>query len=177
VALSVGQKAPDFKLKGVDGATCSLSDFASKKAVAVIFSCNHCPYAQAWEQRLIDVQADYADRGVQLLLICSNDAVAYPEDSFENMAKRAGEQGYNMPYLHDPTQQTARAYGAERTPEIFLLDPAGMIRYHGAPDDNWEEVAAVKHRYFRDALDAVLAGKAPAVPETPPVGCTIKWLK
>ncbi|MFQ6097927.1 MAG: thioredoxin family protein [Armatimonadota bacterium] len=175
MALSIGEKAPDFRLKGVDGKEYSLADFADKKAVAVIFSCNHCPYVQAWEQRLIDIQADYGNRGAQLLLICSNDAVAYPEDSFDKMAERAQRLGYNMPYLHDPTQETARAYGAEKTPEIFLLDSEGVVRYHGAPDDNYEDAAAVKQHYLRDALDAVLEGKEPTTATTPPVGCTIKW--
>jgi peroxiredoxin len=176
MVLKIGASAGSFTLPGVDGKTHALDNYKDKAAVAVVFTCNHCPYVLAWEDRLIDIQRDYADRGVQVLAICANDAAKYPADSFENMQKHAVEKGFNFPYLHDESQEVARAYDAERTPEIFLLDKDGVLRYHGKIDDNYENPAAVTETYFRDALDAVLAGETPNVPETAPVGCTIKWL-
>lgn len=175
MTLAVGENAIPFDLPGVDGKNHTLADYSDKDAVAVIFTCNHCPYVLAWEDRLIAIQADYADEGVQLIGIGSNDAVKYPADSFENMKTHASEKGFNFPYLRDESQDIARAYSAERTPEIFLFDKAGTLRYHGVVDDNYEDPAAVSTTYFRDALDAVLAGEQPAVTDTKPVGCSIKW--
>ncbi len=173
--LKPGDKAIPFKLPGVDGKEHALDDYADKNAVAVIFSCNHCPYVQAWEDRMVQIQADYADRGVQLVAINANDAQKYPEDSFPEMQKRARQKGLNFPYLYDESQEVARAYGAQRTPEVFLFDREGVLRYHGAIDDNYDNPAAVRHAYLREALEAVLAGQAPPTSETPPVGCTVKW--
>lgn len=173
--LKIGDAAIPFSLPGVDGKTYSLADYGDKNAVAVIFSCNHCPYVLAWEGRLIAAQADYADRGVQVVAINANDATTHPTDSFDKMQTHAQEKGFNFPYLHDESQAVASAYGAERTPEIFLFDKAGKLVYHGTVDDNYEDPAAVSTSYFRDALDAVLTGTAPPVAETQPVGCTIKW--
>jgi peroxiredoxin len=173
--LRLGDKALPFTLPGVDGVNHSLSDYAGKKANVVIFSCNHCPYVRAWEDRMVQVQADYASRGVQLLAINSNDASKYPDDDFENMKARAIEKHFNFPYLRDESQEVARAYGAQRTPEVFLFDNDEILRYHGVIDDNYENPAAVKRKYLRDALDAVLSGKTPETPNTMPVGCTVKW--
>ncbi len=173
--LTIGDKAIAFDLPGVDGNAYSLYQYADKAAIAVIFSCNHCPYVLAWEDRLIQVQADYAEKSVQLIAINANDAEKYPTDSFDAMKTHAAQKDFNFPYLHDATQATATAYGAERTPEIFLFDGDGVLRYHGAPDDNYEDPDAVQATYFRDALDAVLAGEAPTTAQTPPKGCTIKW--
>ncbi|MBZ0302828.1 MAG: thioredoxin family protein, partial [Anaerolineae bacterium] len=125
--------------------------------------------------RLIQAQADYAEKGVQLLAINANNAVTHPGDNFDAMKQRAQEQGFNFPYLRDESQEVAHAYGAERTPEIFLFDQSGKLQYHGAPDDNYEDPDAVQQTYFRDALDAVLAGETPALAQTAPQGCTIKW--
>ena len=173
--LKIGDKAIPFSLPGVDDKTHSLSDYADKEAVVVIFSCNHCPYVRAWEDRMVQIQADYADKGVQLIAINANDATKYPDDSFPKMKERAREKGFNFPYLYDETQEVARAYGAERTPEVFLFDKQGILRYHGAIDDNYENPNAVRRHYLREALDAVLAGQPPEITETPPVGCTVKW--
>lgn len=173
--LQPGDAAIDFTLPGIDGESYTLEDYRDKTAVAVIFSCNHCPYVLAWEDRLIAAQADYADRGVQFLLINANDATKKPADSFEGMQAHAAEKGFNFPYLHDESQEVAKAYGAERTPEIFLFDQKGVLRYHGAPDDNYEDPGAVQAHYLRDALDAVLEGEMPPTAQTPPQGCTIKW--
>jgi peroxiredoxin len=173
--LKPGDQSIPFTLPGVDDKQHALADYADKEAVAVIFSCNHCPYVRAWEDRMVQIQADYAGKGVQLIAINSNDARKYPDDSFPKMKGRAREKGFNFPYLYDESQAIGRAYGAGRTPEVFLFDKSGTLRYHGAIDDNYDDPYAVRNHYLRDALDAILAGQAPATAETPPVGCTIKW--
>jgi peroxiredoxin len=173
--LQPGDQNILFSLPGVDEQFYSLSSYADKNAVVVVFTCNHCPWAQAWEGRLIQIQAEYGPKGVQILAINANDAVTHPGDSFEAMQQRAQEKGFNFPYLHDEEQAVAHAYGAERTPEVFVFDKAGILQYHGAVDDNADDPAAVQHAYLRDALDAVLAGQTPATAQTPPKGCTIKW--
>jgi peroxiredoxin len=173
--LKIGDVAPDFNLPGVDGKNYSLSSFADKKAVVVIFSCNHCPYVIAYEDRMIAIQRDYADKGVALVAINPNDDVKYPADSFDKMAIRAKEKGFNFPYLRDETQEIARAYGATRTPEIFLLDESRRLVYHGRIDDNAMDPNGVKRHDLREALDELLEGKEISVTETTPVGCTIKW--
>lgn len=175
MVLNIGYQAPDFQLKGIDGKLHSLKDLQGQKATVVVFSCNHCPYVKAYEDRLIALQRDYYPKGVRFIAINSNDDKKYPEDSFENMVKRAQEKGYNFPYLRDETQETARAYGVQRTPEVFLLDQQLKLRYHGTIDDNWEHPESVTKRYLREALEAVLKGQEPKIKETAPVGCTIKW--
>ena len=173
--IRIGDRAIPFNLPGVDGTKHSSQEYSGKNAVVVIFSCNHCPYVQAWEDRMVQIQTDYASKGAQLVAINSNDASKYPEDSFVKMKERAREKRFNFPYLHDESQELARAYGAERTPEVFLFDKAGTLRYHGVIDDNYDDPASVRSKYLRDALDAVLSGKLPSTNETKPVGCTIKW--
>lgn len=173
--LKIGDKAIAFGLPGVDGKRHTFAGYAGKQSVVVIFTCNHCPYARAWEDRLIQIQADYAGKGVQLVAISANDAVKHPDDSFPKMKERAAEKGFNFPYLYDESQEAARAYGAQRTPEVFVFDKDQVLRYQGAVDDNYEVPSAVKQPYLRQALDAVLAGKIAAVAETAAVGCTIKW--
>jgi peroxiredoxin len=173
--LAIGDQAIDFDLPGVDDNSHTLADYADSELVAVIFSCNHCPYVLAWEDRLIQAQRDYADKGVQFILINSNDPARYAVDDFPHMKTHAQEKGFPFPYLFDESQEIARAYGAGYTPEIFLFDRARRLQYHGAPDDNYDNPKAVRSRYLRDALDALLAGQPPAVAQTPPVGCTIKW--
>ena len=173
--LSIGDKAIPFSLPGVDDQEHSLADYTEKDAVVVFFTCNHCPYVRAWEDRTVQLQADYAARDVQLIAINSNDARKYPDDSFPKMKERAAEKGFNFPYLYDESQEVARIYGAERTPEFFVFDKTGALTYHGALDDNYEDPNAVQSHYLRTALDAVLAGQTPATAVTAPVGCTIKW--
>ncbi len=173
--LNIGDEAVPFELPGVDGKSHSLADYRDKKAVAVIFTCNHCPYARAWEDRIIAIQNDYANSGLQVLAINANDAEKYPDDGFPQMRRRAEEKGFSFPYLHDETQEIAAAYGAERTPEVFLFDSDGKLAYHGAVDDEYDDPEAVREHYLRDAVEAVLAGREPSVKETRPVGCTIKW--
>ncbi len=173
--MNIGDTAIDFSLPGVDDNTYSLADFGDKEALAVIFSCNHCPYVRAWEDRMVQIQADYAAKGVQFIAINANDPVKYESDNMDAMKLRAQEKSFNFPYVQDESQKTARAYDAERTPEVFLFGKDGKLAYHGAIDDNYEDPTAVSAAYLRDAIDAVLAGQAPATMSTPPVGCTIKW--
>jgi peroxiredoxin len=173
--LSLGAKAIEFELIGVDDQKHKLADYADNEVVIVMFSCNHCPYVRAWEDRMVQIQSDYAGKGVQFVAINANDTVSHPDDDLSAMKQRAQEKNFNFPYLRDDTQETAKAYGAERTPELFVFDNGGTLRYHGAIDDNYEDPDSVKENYLRAALDAVLEGKAPANAATPPVGCTIKW--
>jgi peroxiredoxin len=176
VTLRLGATAPAFTLPGVDGRDHSLDDYADAQALAVIWSCNHCPYVQAWERRMSAIQRDYEPRGVKVVAINSNDVEAYPEDSFEEMTARAKRQGFAFDYLFDEDQSVARAYEPGRTPEVFLFDGDRRLVYHGAIDDSRDEDAVTEH-YLRDALDAILGGGKPPVAETAPVGCTIKWKK
>jgi peroxiredoxin len=173
--LRIGDEAIAFDLPGVDGRTRSLAELAEgKKATVVIFMCNHCPYVLGWLERLMSAARDYAGQGVAFAGINANDASKYPADSFENMVRLAEEWDLPFPYLWDESQKVAAAYGAERTPEIFLFDGDMRLRYHGAPDDNRDETQ-VSQAYLRDALEAILAGQEPPVRDTQPVGCTIKW--
>ena len=170
----LGAEAPQFDLPGVDGQSHSLDSYADANVLVLVQSCNHCPYVQAWEGRLSAIASDYADRGVRVVAVNSNDAISHPEDSFEEMQKRSREQGFTFEYLYDEPQAVAQALGAERTPEVFVYDRDRQLRYHGAIDDNRDETG-VSQQYLRDALDALLAGSDPAVAETPAVGCTVKW--
>jgi peroxiredoxin len=175
VSLSIGAPAPAFSLPAVGG-TASLEDLADKSAVVVAFSCNHCPYVMAWEDRMNDIARDYADKGVAMVAINANNEVTHPADSFGKMVERADEKGFVFAYARDESQEVARAYAAERTPEFYVLDGERNVAYHGALDDNTEPDLATES-FLRDALDAVLEGKIPATIETPAVGCTIKWKK
>jgi peroxiredoxin len=174
MSLQIGAEAPPFDLPGVDGRNHALSDYSESPALAVVWSCNHCPYVQAWEGRMRQIQSDYADRGFRLVAINSNDANSYPEDSFDAMRMRAERRGFNFDYLYDEDQSVGRAYRAERTPEVFLFDGDRRLVYHGAIDDSRDE-DTVSRPHLRDAIDAVLAGNAPETAETPAVGCTVKW--
>ena len=174
--LKIGSPAPAYNnLPGADGKKYSLSTFSDKKALVIVFSCNHCPYVQAYEDRMISVQRDYAARGVQLIAINSNEIEHYPEDNFDEMVKRAKTKGYNFPYLRDEDQSVANMYGATHTPEFFLFDDKRKLRYRGKMDDNYQNPSAVKTNFLRDALDAILSGRDVPQPETYSIGCTIKW--
>ena len=173
--MRLGDPAVDFSLKGTDGKTYSLASFKDAKALVVVFSCNHCPYVVAYESRMVALQADYAAKGVRFAAINANDATSHPEDGFPEMVRRAQEKGFNFPYLRDESQETARAYAATNTPQLFVFDAQRRLAYAGKIDDNWEDAGAVKKRYLRDALDDITAGKPPRLPETHAIGCTIKW--
>ena len=175
MSLPIGGKAPDFDLPGTDGNNHSLQNFADKAATVIIFSCNHCPYVVMYEDRMIELQRDYADKDVAIIAINSNNPVSHPADSFDNMKVRAEEKGFNFPYVLDGTQQTAREYRATRTPEVFVVGPGGAVVYHGRIDDNAQDASAVERHDLREALDQLLAGEPIGMPDTAPIGCTIKW--
>ena len=173
--MKLGGQAPVFKLKGTDGKTHSLDEYADKKALAVVFTCNHCPYAQAYEDRLIALQAEFGDKGFQFVAINSNEDKNYPEDSFDRMVERAKAKKFNFPYLRDESQDAARAYGAVRTPHLFVFDGQRKLAYTGRVDDNWQQPGQVKSRDLRNAVAEILDGKPVTTPETYAIGCTIKW--
>ena len=141
----------------------------------IVFSCNHCPWAKAYEDRLIVIQRDYGGKGIQLIAINSNDEERYPEESLRNMIIRARAKGFNFPYLRDAHQNMARLYGPERTPEVFVFDEKRSLRYHGRIDDNVVEPDNVRRHDLRGAIEAVIAGEEISIKETVPIGCSIKW--
>lgn len=173
--MKLGAKIPDFSLKGVDGKTHSPADYADKKALVVTVSCNHCPTVVQYEDRMVEVQRDYAGKGVLLIAINGNETDDHPTDAFEHMVQRAKDKRFNFPYLRDDSQEVLRALDAVRTPEVYLFGPDRTLVFHGRIDDNADNPKAVKRHDLREALDEVLAGKPVSVPETPPVGCTVKW--
>jgi len=175
--LEIGKPAPTFKLPGVDDKDCALADLLKKnKAVVVVWMANHCPVAVAYQDRLIEIQKDYKEKGVAVVAISSNDVEAYPADSFDNMKKRAKEKKYNFPFLYDESQEVARAYKATCTPHVFVIDANGNLAYRGAVDDN-QNPKKVAAPYLRNALDSVLADKPVEKPTTRQFGCSIKWKK
>lgn len=172
--LALGSKAPPFRLPGTDGREWGLEDFRSKPAVVVAFTCNHCPYVQAYEGRIIDFQREFGPRGVQLVAINSNDAKNYPDDAFPHMVERAKAKGFNFPYLRDEDQSIARAYGAVCTPHFLLFDRERRLVYQGRLDDD-KDGRNVTKRYLAEAAESALAGKSPPTPQTWALGCSIKW--
>ena len=173
--MRIGSQLPAFRtLRGVDGKPCSNTDF-NGHVVVVVFSCNHCPYVQAYEDRMKALQRDYASKNVQLVAINSNDERNYPDDSFAKMVERAKQRELNFPYLRDEDQSVAESFGATHTPQFFVFDKDRKLRYSGKMDDNWQEPQRVKQTYLRDAIDAILGGREVPISETFSVGCTIKW--
>ena len=173
--VPLGTPAVDFKLPGVGGKTVSLESFSEKKILVIIFMCNHCPYVKAVFQRLIDLQKETEPQGVQLIGINSNDAERYPDDSFENMQKIAKEKGINFPYLFDASQETARAYDAVCTPDIYVYGPERKLLYRGRIDDSWEHEEKVTRRDLKEALDRIVAGQEVSGEQISSMGCSIKW--
>lgn len=174
---SVGDTATDFKLKNVDGKMVSLSDFKEAKGFLVIFTCNTCPYAVAYEDRIIGLHNKYKERGVPVIAINPNNPKVQPGDSFEKMQQRAREKGFTFPYLLDEGQEVFPRFGATRTPHVFLLEKTAdghVVRYIGTIDDNYQDAQAVDTRYVEDAVDAMLQGQKIEVPTTRAIGCTIK---
>ena len=172
--LKPGERAPDFKLPSTDGVDVGLEDFAGSKALVVAFWCNHCPYVRSYERRFLEWADAARKRGVGVVAINSNDETNYPEDSFEHMVTRAKEQGYNFPYVRDLDQIVARTYGAACTPHFLVFDATFHLRYQGRFDDD-REGKNVKQRYLPDAVDALLAGRAPPADQSWAIGCSIKW--
>jgi peroxiredoxin len=177
---SVGSEVKDFNLKNIDGNMVSLAGIPDAKGFIVTFTCNHCPYAIKYEDRILALDKKYAALGYPVIAIAPNDAVQYPEDGFDAMQVRAKEKGFTFPYLYDETQDIAKQFGATRTPHMYIVQKEGdklVVKYIGAIDDNWEEAADVKERYVEAAVDALLAGKPISVTSTKAIGCTIKWKK
>jgi peroxiredoxin len=170
--ISIGDTAPSFDLPDTEGKRHSLEGDA--KATAIVFTCNHCPYALAWHDRINAAARDYSDRGVRFLSINSNDADHYPADSYEAMQKRVSDGDFSHPYLHDESQNVARAFGAKTTPDVFVLDADGTLGYRGAPDSDYGDPSQ-DAGWLRAALDALLEGGDPSPAETKPVGCSVKW--
>jgi hypothetical protein len=169
---AIGEPGPTFALPDAAG---SAYEPGGAPATVVVFTCNHCPYALAWHERIIDVARDYADRGVRVLAVNPNDSERYPRDSLEAMRARVERGDFEgVPYLRDESQNVAREYDAKTTPDVFVLDAGGLLRYRGAPDSDSGDPAQ-NAAFLRGALDAVLDGREPDPAQTPPVGCSIKW--
>jgi peroxiredoxin len=176
-----GDKAMDFNLKNIDGNMMSLaSDRLATKGAIIIFTCNHCPFSVAYEDRIIALNNKYQAQGYPVIAINPNDPALEEKDSYENMQKRAKDKGFNFPYLIDESQQITRAYGASRTPHVFVVQKEGTgftVKYVGSIDDNKDEPAAVKHKYVEKAVDELIAGKPVTENFTKAIGCGIKWRK
>jgi peroxiredoxin len=167
--VKIGEKAPGFTLPGTDGVEYSLETPA-----VVVFTCNHCPYALAWHDRIVAAAVDHCG-DVGFYAINPNDAERYPRDSLEAMRERVdADGGWPMPYLRDESQEVARAYGAKTTPDVFVIDADGVLRYRGAPDSDHDDESQ-NAQWLRDALDGLRTGEEIALPETEPVGCSVKW--
>jgi len=168
--MKVGDTAPAFELPATDGVSHSLE----ATPTVIVFTCNHCPYALAWHDRLIAVAQDYEGRA-RMVMVNPNDSERYPRDSFDAMKERVqADGGWPAPYLRDESQQVARSFGALKTPDVFLLDARSRLRYRGAPDADYED-PTLDAAWLRAALDAVLGGRDPEPAETDPVGCSVKW--
>jgi peroxiredoxin len=174
--LNIGDKAPStsVKMKNVDGSEVSIADVTGKEGTLVIFSCNHCPFVKAWQDRIASIGNEAKGKGVGVIVINSNDPASYPEDSFGEMQARAKQLGFTFPYVVDATSGVARSFDATRTPEAFLFDKNGKLVYHGAIDDS-QKLDQVSKHFLQDAIDAATAGKDIPVKETKFVGCGIKY--
>jgi peroxiredoxin len=175
--LELGMPCPDFRLRSVDGKTSARDDFREKPVLVVLFICNHCPYVQAVEDRIIALNREYAPRGVQLVGICANDPTDYPDDRPERLLERWRRKGYGFPYLVDEGQDVARAFHAVCTPDIYVFDHDRRLAYHGRIDDDWQNPSRVTRRELAAALDALLAGRKPSPEQVHSIGCSIKWKK
>ncbi|MCG3146992.1 MAG: Thiol-disulfide oxidoreductase ResA [Verrucomicrobiae bacterium] len=175
--LKLGDGIPlaGTKMKNVDGKSIAIADVAGKKGTLVIFTCNHCPFVKAWEERMAALGNTYHSQGIGTIMLNPNDP-AVAGDTFEGMQERAKARGFNFPYVVDAGSTVAKAFGATRTPEIFLFDNAGKLVYHGAVDDN-KDAGNVKQSYLKDAIEALLAGKEIATKTTKAIGCSIKFYK
>ncbi len=174
-ALSLGSTAPYFSLRGTDDRIHTISDFKDSKVLVIVFTCNQCPYAQAYEPRLCALAETFLDQGVSFVAINANDAIGYPEENMENMKQRALKLGNPYPYLQDETQVAARAYDAACTPECYVFDAEHRLVYHGSVDDNHIDENNVSNHYLRNAIESAVAGQVPKPQLTSVIGCTIKW--
>ena len=175
---SLGDAVADFRLKSVDGRTISLADYRNQKGIILAFMSNHCPFAKAYENRLIALDRKFATQGYSVLAVMPNDPAAYEEDSFDNMKARVQSKGFTFPYTIDETQATARAFGATRTPELYVLKQTSgqfILEYMGSLDDSPQDETSVQRRYVDDAVSSLIAGRPVQSPITKPIGCAIKW--
>ncbi|MDA1060450.1 MAG: thioredoxin family protein [bacterium] len=173
--LEMGEPAANFSLKGIDEQTHTLKNFSEAKVLVIVFMCNHCPYVQAVWGRLVALQERFKDEGVQFVGINANINPDYAEDSFENMQKYSKKYKMNFPYLADETQEVAKKYKAQCTPDIYVFDKDRKLAYHGRIDDNWQEPSEVQKEDLADAITAILNGKLPSEDQIPSMGCSIKW--
>lgn len=176
----IGEDAKDFNLKNIDGNMTSLKDNKDAKGFIVVFTCNHCPFAKAYEQRIIDLDKKFRPLGFPVIAINSNDPKIVPDDSFDNMVKTAKEKSYPFPYLFDETQEVAKAFGATKTPHVYILNKNKAkytVSYIGAIDNNTDNPDKADKKYVEDAVNQLLAGQTVTVTETKAIGCGIKWKK
>lgn len=172
--LSIGAPLPHFSLPAVDGLTIDTHTIKDPVLV-VVFTCNHCPYAQAYEDRLIRLAEHFDEEGVQFVAVNSNDATTYPDDSFEQMTVRYREKGFPFPYCHDESQEVATSFGALCTPHCFVFDQHRRLQYKGRIDDNWKDPKMVQRSDLREAIASVVKGEKPEVSEVNAIGCSMKW--
>lgn len=178
LSYNVGDAVADFKVRSTDGKTISLANYASAKGFIIVFTSNHCPFSKAYEDRIIALDKKYDSQGFPVIAISPNDPEAYEEDSFANMQAKVKEKSYTFPYCADDNQAVSKAFGAARTPHVFVLKKEGgknIVEYMGAIDDNAQDAAGVTKRYVEDAVNNLLAGKPVVTNSTKAVGCAIKW--
>lgn len=177
--FQVGDLATNFSLPGVDGKMVSMDDFGDAKGIILVFTCNTCPYAKAYESRIMDLDKNYSSKGFPVIAINPNDITQSPGDSMEEMIARSQSKQYTFPYLRDNNQEVTKAYGASKTPHVYVLNKEAKgkyrIEYIGAIDDSPREPADVKEKYVEEAINSLLAGTKPIVTEKRAIGCTIKW--
>ena len=173
--VPLGTPAPDFSLPGTDGKTYSLMNFGDKRILVIIFMCNHCPYVKAALRRLINLQNEYEEKGVRLVGINVNDAKKYPEDSLEKMKELAERKQLPFPYLFDESQESAKAYDAACTPDIFVYGIERTLKYRGRVDDNWQHPDEITRHDLKDAIEALLTDQPVNDDQVSSMGCSIKW--
>ncbi len=174
----VGDYVSDFKLPNIDGKEVSMSDYSDAKGFVIIFTCNTCPYAKAYESRIIDLDAKYASKGFPVIAINPNDIDQQPGDSMSEMKKRSQDKKYSFPYLRDDSQDVTRAFGATKTPHVYVLNKESggyRVEYIGAIDDSPRNASDVSETYVENAINAILKGTKPLITEKRAIGCTIKW--
>ena len=176
----IGDTARDFSLKNIDGKMVSMKDMKNAEGFIVVFTCNHCPFAKAYEQRIIDLDKKYKSKNYPVIAINPNDASIVPEDSYDNMVKNAAKKDFTFPYVYDESQEIATAYGATRTPHVFVLQKKNdklVVSYIGAIDNNTDDAEKADKKYVEEAVDALIAKKNVTTAETKAIGCGIKWKK
>ncbi len=176
--LQPGDAAKEFKLENIDGTQVSLASLTDAKGCILVFTCNHCPFSKMYENRIVQLDSMYKAKGYPVVAINPNDTAQYPEDGMEAMKVRAAEKGFTFPYLRDESQEIAAAYGAEKTPHVYVLQKVSgtfTVKYVGAIDNNPKDANAVTDRYMQRAVNELLEGKPVSLTSTKAIGCGIKW--